>query len=137
MSRDSFWRCREIGTCHAVSTVEALLVEIPQVSYQAASLCELTVAEYATELPPDAAFEPDVTNEVALGHVGPVASRTLPLAAGIPDLTANRSTVTIQGKDMGVTFAAVRTHIGLVCLRYPRRGATPTTGSDITKTTVA
>lgn len=92
-------------------------------SDEAAPLRELAVAEYAAELPSDAALEPDVAHEVPLGYVGPGASGTLPFAAGVPDLAAHRATVTVQREDVGVALAAARAHVGLVGLGYPGGGA--------------
>ncbi|OAD57289.1 hypothetical protein WN48_02090 [Eufriesea mexicana] len=82
-----------------------------KMSDQAATLRELPVAEDTAKLPSDAALESNVANEIAFGDVGPSATRTLPFAAGIPDFTAYRPTMTIQREYVSVTFAAARAHV--------------------------
>lgn len=98
---------------------EALVVEVSQVSDQAAALGELAVAEDAAELPPDAALEPHVTDEIALGHVRPGATRALPFAAGVLDLAAHGATVAVQREDVGIALTAARAHVRLVRFRQP------------------
>ncbi|KAG7205734.1 hypothetical protein KM043_007683 [Ampulex compressa] len=112
----------KVRPCRRGGAVEALIVKVPKMADEAAPLGELAVAEDATELPPDAALEPDVAHEVALGDVGPGAPGALPLAVGIPDLSADRAPVAVQGEDVGVALAAAGAHVRLVGLGDPGGG---------------
>lgn len=111
---------RVLGWHSVRGALEALVVKVSQVSDQAATLGELSIAKDAAELSSHAALESHVTDEVALRHVRPRATGTLPFPAGVPYLAAHGASVTVQGEDVGVTLAAARAHVRLVRLREPR-----------------
>lgn len=89
-----------------VGALEALVVKIPQVSDEAATLGEFAIAEDAAEFSPDSALESDVADEIALCDVRPRATGALPLAARVADFAADRPAMAVQGEDVGVPLPA-------------------------------